>query len=150
MTSLWFQTFLLPEGWADRVRIDIAAGRVHAIQIGDAPGPNAERHAIGLPGLPNVHSHAFQRGIAGLTEFRAAAGDSFWTWRETMYRFVEVIGRDDVEALAAFAYMEMLEAGFTPRVSFITCTTTAAAALFPIPPRWRAGSQPPHRRSESA
>ncbi len=45
--------------------------------------------------------------------FRAATGDSFWTWRETMYRFVDAIGRDDIEALAAFAYMEMLEAGFT-------------------------------------
>ena len=73
----------------------------------------AECHAIGLPGLPNVHSHAFQRGMAGLTEVRATTGDNFWTWRETMYRFVDAIGRDDMEALAAFAYMEMLEAGFT-------------------------------------
>ena len=113
MTSLWFQSFLLPDGWAEQVRIDVALGRVHSIQTGEAPDSRAECHAIGLPGLPNVHSHAFQRGMAGLTETAGTTGDSFWTWRETMYRFVDAVGRDDIEALTAFAYMEMLEAGFT-------------------------------------
>jgi formimidoylglutamate deiminase len=65
------------------------------------------------PGLPNLHSHAFQRAMAGLTERRGAEADSFWTWREQMYRFVERLGPDDLEAIAAQAYMEMLEAGFT-------------------------------------
>jgi formimidoylglutamate deiminase len=69
---------------------------------------------IGLvPGLPNLHSHAFQRAMAGLTERRGSEADSFWTWRERMYRFVERLGPDDLEAIAAQAYMEMLEAGFT-------------------------------------
>jgi formimidoylglutamate deiminase len=113
MTSLWFQSFLLPDGWAEQVRIEIALGRVHSIQPGVSPDSRDECHAIGLPGLPNVHSHAFQRGMAGLTEVAGTSGDSFWTWRETMYRFVDAIDRDDVEALAAFAYLEMLEAGFT-------------------------------------
>ena len=66
-----------------------------------------------LPGLPNLHSHAFQRAMAGLTERRGSEADSFWTWREQMYRFVERLTPDDLEAIAAFAYMEMLEAGFT-------------------------------------
>jgi formiminoglutamate deiminase len=66
-----------------------------------------------VPGLPNLHSHAFQRAMAGLTERRGAKADSFWTWREQMYRFVERLGPDDLEAIAANAYMEMLEAGFT-------------------------------------
>jgi cytosine/adenosine deaminase-related metal-dependent hydrolase len=66
-----------------------------------------------VPGLPNLHSHAFQRAMAGLTERRGAEADSFWTWREQMYRFVERLTPDDLEAIAAFAYMEMLEAGFT-------------------------------------
>jgi len=66
-----------------------------------------------VPGLPNLHSHAFQRAMAGLTERRGAEADSFWTWREQMYRFVERLGPDDLEAIAAQAYMEMLEAGFT-------------------------------------
>jgi formiminoglutamate deiminase len=68
--------------------------------------------------LPNLHSHAFQRAMAGLTEHqgaerRGSEADSFWTWREQMYRFVERLTPDDLEAIAAFAYMEMLEAGFT-------------------------------------
>jgi formimidoylglutamate deiminase len=66
-----------------------------------------------VPGLPNLHSHAFQRAMAGLTERRGTEADSFWTWREQMYRFVERLTPDDLEAIAAFAYMEMLEAGFT-------------------------------------
>ena len=113
MLSLWFQSFLLPDGWAEHVRIDIALGRVHSIQAGVSRDSGAECHAIGLPGLPNVHSHAFQRGMAGLTEVASTSADSFWTWRETMYRFVNAIARDDIEDIAALAYVEMLEAGFT-------------------------------------
>ena len=112
MTSLWFQSFLLPTGWAERVRIDVAQGRIHAVAVDETPDPASECHAVGLPGLPNLHSHAFQRGIAGLSEVPRSTSDSFWTWRDTMYRFVEAISRDDIEAIAAFAYMEMLEAGF--------------------------------------
>jgi formiminoglutamate deiminase len=110
---LWFQSLLLPSGWAEQVQIDIDSGRIHSIESGVSPQPGAERHAIGVPGLPNVHSHALQRAIAGRTEVRAATGDNFWSWRDTMYRFVDSIGPDDLEAITAFAYMEMLEAGFT-------------------------------------
>ena len=75
----------------------------------------APQHVSGLaiPGLPNLHCHAFQRGMAGLAERRGPAHDSFWTWREVMYRFLGRLTPDDVEAIAAFAYMQMLEAGFT-------------------------------------
>jgi formimidoylglutamate deiminase len=112
MMNLWFQSFLLPTGWAERVRIEIAQGRIRAVVVDVAPDPASECHMIGMPGLPNLHCHAFQRGMAGLTEVPRSTGDSFWTWRDTMYRFVDAIGRDDIEAIAAFAYMEMLEAGF--------------------------------------
>jgi formimidoylglutamate deiminase len=72
------------------------------------------QHEMGhVPSLPNLHSHAFQRAMAGLTERRGSESDSFWTWREQMYRFVERLTPDDLEAIAAHAYMEMLEAGFT-------------------------------------
>src|ERR1700738_2361129 len=84
-----------------------------AVQPG-SPRGGAERVAgIALPGLPNLHCHAFQRAMAGLAERRAAAGDSFWTWREVLYRFLAELTPDDIEAIAAFAYMEMLERGFT-------------------------------------
>lgn len=113
MTTLWFQTCLLPDGWAERVRIDIALGRISAVEAGVPPEPGVSCHAIGVPGLPNVHSHAFQRAMAGITEVPGPSGDTFWSWRETMYRFVAAITPDDMEAIATFAYMEMLEAGFT-------------------------------------
>ncbi|MES2906359.1 MAG: formimidoylglutamate deiminase, partial [Pseudomonadota bacterium] len=66
-----------------------------------------------LPGLPNLHSHSFQRAMAGLAEVRGPQGDSFWTWRQVMYHFLSVLDADDVEAIAAFAFMDMLEGGFT-------------------------------------
>jgi len=114
MSKLWFEAALLPQGWTRGVRITAGAeGLIERVEEGTAAGAGDERHAIGLPGLPNVHSHAFQRGLAGLTERRGPAGDSFWTWRELMYRFVERIDPEGVEAIAALAYAEMLEGGFT-------------------------------------
>ena len=68
---------------------------------------------IAISGLPNLHCHAFQRGMAGLAERRGPQADSFWTWREVMYRFLDRLSPADVHAITAFAYMQMLEAGFT-------------------------------------
>ncbi len=116
-TGLWFHSLLLPEGWADNVRLTLADGRVEAITRNAPAESGDERHEIGLPGLPNLHSHAFQRGMAGFTEQRGprldSNEDSFWTWREAMYRFVDRMEPDDVEAIAAQAFLEMLEGGFT-------------------------------------
>lgn len=113
MTGLFFDEALLPEGWARDARITIADGRVESIVIGSAAEPGDQRHRIGLPGICNLHSHAFQRGMAGLAEIKGASSDSFWTWREVMYRFVGRMTAEDIEAVAAQAYVEMLEAGFT-------------------------------------
>ncbi len=113
MTTLVFAQALLPDGWADNVRVDIANGRIVRVTSGATAAAGDERHAIGLPGMPNLHSHAFQRGMAGLAETRGPATDSFWTWREQMYRFALAMSPDDVEAVAAQAYVEMLESGFT-------------------------------------
>ena len=113
MAALLFDQALLPEGWRSAVRIVAAGGRIASIETGVAAGPNDERHAIALPGMPNLHSHAFQRGMAGLAEVRGPAADTFWTWRETMYRFALSMSPDDVEAVAAQLYVEMLEAGYT-------------------------------------
>jgi formimidoylglutamate deiminase len=113
MGGLWFESALLPQGWARQVRLTATDGHIGEVLTGVPPAAGDERHRIGLPGLPNVHSHAFQRGLAGLTERRGAGDDSFWTWRELMYRFVERIEPDELEALAALSFAEMLEAGFT-------------------------------------
>ena len=112
-TRLHFERLLLCDGWSSNVRVTIRNGLVAAIHS-DAPRePGDEAHVIGLPGMPNLHSHAFQRALAGLTERRGEGEDSFWIWRAEMYRFVEVLDPDAMRAIAALAYMEMMEAGFT-------------------------------------
>jgi formiminoglutamate deiminase len=110
---LWFQSALTPEGWACDVRITVQDGRIAAIAANTPAEPGDERHAVAIPGLCNVHSHAFQRGMAGLAETRGPEGDNFWTWREVMYRFLDRLTPEEVEAIAALAYVEMLERGFT-------------------------------------
>ena len=113
MAALFFDRALTPDGWKRDVRLSIDDGAIGAVSPDSAPEPADERHAIGLPGMPNLHSHAFQRGMAGLAEIRGPQADSFWTWRETMYRFALTMTPEDVEAVAAQLYVEMLEAGFT-------------------------------------
>jgi formiminoglutamate deiminase len=113
MTRLWFERALLPAGWADAVTVEIANGLVAGVATGTDSAEADERHAVAIPGLPNLHSHAFQRAMAGLTEVRGPVGDSFWTWREQMYRTLDRLDPDDMEAIANMAYVEMLEAGFT-------------------------------------
>jgi formimidoylglutamate deiminase len=111
--ALFFDHALLPSGWARDVRVSVADGMIVSV-AGDATPDGAEHvPGIAVPGLPNLHSHAFQRAMAGLAERRGPQTDSFWTWREVMYRFLAQLSPDDVEAIAAFANMEMLEAGFT-------------------------------------
>jgi len=113
MTSLWFETALLTDGWAKDVRISVADGRIASVVVGVEPSGLDERGAVALPGLANLHSHAFQRAMAGLTEARGPTADSFWSWRELMYHFVGRLDPADLEAIAGLAYAEMLECGFT-------------------------------------
>ncbi len=119
MGKLFFDTALLPGGWADAVTIEVAAdGVIARVAAGSVPPPDATRAGIGLPGMPNLHSHAFQRGMAGLAEVAGDTPDSFWTWRQVMYGFLDKLTPDDVEAIAAQLYVEMLEAGFTSVAEF--------------------------------
>lgn len=113
MSRLHFASALLPSGWANDVQVVITAGAIAAVTPGVAPTAGDERHAIALPGLASLHSHAFQRGMAGLAERRGDSTDTFWTWRETMYRFVLAMTPDDVAAVATLLYVELLEQGFT-------------------------------------
>ena len=113
MTQWWAPFALLPEGWARDVTIDVdAAGRIKAVMANSAPCGMRLDGAV-VPAMPNLHSHAFQRAIAGRTG-QAAPGrdDSFWTWRQAMYAFLDRVDGDAFEAIAAQAYVEMVKAGY--------------------------------------
>ncbi len=114
--KLRFEHALLPDGIHADVVVEVADGRLVAV---GAPAAEARRVAgLALPGMPNLHSHAFQRAMAGSAEVASDAEHSFWGWREVMYRFVERLSPEDVTAIAAFAYLEMLEAGYTQVAEF--------------------------------
>jgi len=113
MMAYWFQRAWIDNGWQRDVRLTIEDGRISAVEAGIAAAPGDERHAAALPGLCNVHSHGFQRGMAGLSERRSRPDDNFWSWREIMYRFLDRLTPEDVAAITAQAYVEMLEGGFT-------------------------------------
>lgn len=94
-----------PQGWQRDAWVDGASG----VEV---------RARFALPGMPNLHSHAFQRAMAGLAERRGPGDDSFWTWREAMYAFASRIGPEDLQAIAAQLYGEMLKAGYTQVCEF--------------------------------
>jgi len=106
------QSALLTSGWARHVRVSVQGGRISAIETDTAPLSSDHRVDTLLPALGNLHSHSFQRGMAGMTEFRRAGQDNFWTWRDLMYRFVDRLTPEHIEAIAALVFMEMQEAGY--------------------------------------
>ncbi|MDN3646596.1 formimidoylglutamate deiminase [Pontixanthobacter aestiaquae] len=117
-TTISARQALTAQGWRENVTVSIGDdGR-----IADVAGEDTRvDHTVGvlLPGLSNVHSHSFQRAMAGLAEQRGpSTKDDFWTWREVMYRFLELLTPDDVEAIAAQVQMEMLEAGYSAQAEF--------------------------------
>ncbi|WP_428851924.1 formimidoylglutamate deiminase [Imbroritus primus] len=118
--ELFASDALLPDGWARDVllRWD-AAGTLCSIEA-DAQADAAVPRAPGplLPGMPNLHSHAFQRAFAGLTEFRGNPQDSFWSWRAEMYRFALRISPEALQAIATQLYIDMLKAGYTSVCEF--------------------------------
>jgi formiminoglutamate deiminase len=116
-SKLHLETALMPDGWRHDVVVTVEHGTITSVGAAGS-GPAERISGVGVPGLPNLHSHAFQRAMAGLTERRGSEAASFWTWREQMYRFVERLTPDDLESIAALAYVEMLEAGFTSVAEF--------------------------------
>ncbi|CAG2142344.1 formimidoylglutamate deiminase [Cupriavidus plantarum] len=126
-SQLFARQALLPGGWARDVLLGWdASGRLTAVTPEATPEDGIARAAGPVvPGMPNLHSHAFQRGFAGLTEMRSASdgddpagGDSFWSWRTLMYRFALRLSPDTLEAIATQLYVEMLRAGYTSVCEF--------------------------------
>ncbi|MEP5729911.1 MAG: formimidoylglutamate deiminase [Sulfitobacter sp.] len=103
---------MLSTGWASGVRLTVTLGEITKIETGQQSGPEDVVTDTLLPALGNLHSHSFQRAMAGMTEYRMAGRDSFWTWRDLMYRFTAHLSAEQVEAIAAFVFLEMQEAGY--------------------------------------
>lgn len=102
----------LSTGWASNVRVTHADGRITDIAPNQTPDAHDTCVDTLLPALANLHSHSFQRAMAGMTEYRMAGKDSFWTWRDLMYRFTANLTPEHIEAIAAFVFLEMQEAGY--------------------------------------
>jgi formimidoylglutamate deiminase len=126
------QSAYLPQGWIRDVRVTVSSeGIITAIDASAAAEPHqeAERHRIPetaieridgivIPGMPNAHSHAFQRAMAGNAEYRSSARDSFWTWRQAMYALANRIGPEELRVVATQLFVEMLKAGYTSVAEF--------------------------------
>ena len=119
MPAYFVDRALLPGGWASQVRLEVdAAGMITSVQAKAAPEGAERLSGALLPGMPNLHSHAFQRAMAGLAEVAGNPNDSFWTWRELMYRLVGKVTPDHLETIARQLYIEMLKAGYTSVAEF--------------------------------
>ena len=111
MPKIYARQALTPDGWAYNLCVEISDGRIGRIS-NDKDGRHQSVDLL-LPAPVNLHSHAFQRAMAGLTESRGPdPSDSFWTWRQLMYRFLGQLTPEHVQAIAELAFMEMLEAGY--------------------------------------
>ncbi len=119
MTHVFARKALLQKGWADNVRLHICDGRIDDVQIGTTPAADDIATGVIIPGIPNAHSHAFQRALAGRTEMRSPEGkDNFWTWRERMYQLAGHLDPETLAAIACQAYSEMLASGYTAVAEF--------------------------------
>ncbi|KAB0564460.1 formimidoylglutamate deiminase [Pseudomonas palleroniana] len=119
MSAFFAERALLPNGWANDVRLEVGAdGLLTKVEV-NASADAAERlRGPMLAGMPNLHSHAFQRAMAGLAEVAGNPNDSFWTWRDLMYRMVGKINPDQLHVIARQLYIEMLKAGYTSVAEF--------------------------------
>ncbi|BAU77032.1 formimidoylglutamate deiminase [Metapseudomonas furukawaii] len=119
MSAFFAERALLPQGWARNVRFEIAPNGLIERVRPDASAEGAERlRGPALAGMPNLHSHAFQRAMAGLAEVAGNPNDSFWTWRDLMYRLVGRLTPEQMEVIARQLYVEMLKAGYTSVAEF--------------------------------
>ena len=119
MSVFFAERVLLPAGWANNVRFEVSAdGFLTKVQA-DSERQGAELiNGAVVPGMPNLHSHAFQRAMAGLAEVAGNPNDSFWTWRDLMYRLVGQISPQQLGVIARQLYIEMLKGGFTSVAEF--------------------------------
>lgn len=119
MRTLYFDSALLPQGWMDDVALTINQnGNIEDVMVKTATPDHVQSAGCVLPGIPNLHSHAHQRAMAGLAEYAGENTDSFWSWRDVMYQYVNRITPQQLESVAAQLYVEMLKSGYTTVAEF--------------------------------
>ncbi|MFP5392095.1 MAG: formimidoylglutamate deiminase [Gammaproteobacteria bacterium] len=119
MQRLHARHALLPDGWAEEVALRWDdAGNLVEVLAGAPPDASAPTARYVIPGMVNLHSHTFQRALAGLAEVAGEGPDSFWTWRDLMYRFAGAITPAHLHAIAAQAFAEGLRHGYTSVCEF--------------------------------
>ena len=134
INSLFARHALLPDGWQSDVRIAWDAhGNLTALTAGAARLPGETEAGLVLPGMVNLHSHAFQRALGGLSETAGAGPDSFWTWRDLMYRFARHITPEHIEAIAAQLFAECLRHGYTAVCEFHYVQRDQQGAMYARP-----------------
>ena len=134
MNALFARHALLPEGWQGDVLIEWdARGNLTRVQPGARPPIGVARAEYVVPGMVNLHSHAFQRALGGLTERAGDGPDSFWTWRDLMYRFAAHITPEQVEAIAAQLFSECLRHGYTALCEFHYIQRDPGGAMYARP-----------------
>ena len=110
--NIFSQRARLADRWAENVRVTVSDGQIEKIEIGVKPESADTKVDTLLPALTNLHSHSFQRAMAGMTEYQTAGQENFWTWRELMYRFLNHLTPEDISAIAALTFMEMQKSGY--------------------------------------
>jgi formimidoylglutamate deiminase len=119
MKNYFFKQALLPNGWHDNIRIRIDADGFFSDVLANAkPGDCDVKLGCVIPAMPNCHSHVFQRTMAGLTEYKTAENDSFWSWRDLMYKYANLIDAKQLYHIARYVYCEMLLAGYSSVCEF--------------------------------
>ena len=110
---------LLSQGWAKNVRLGVDdKGLIVSLKTNVSAEQDDHRLGLVIPGLVNCHSHAFQRAMAGLTEYQVSPTDTFWSWRKTMYRFANLVSPEDLQDIASYLYLEMIKQGYTSVAEF--------------------------------
>src|SRR5271156_2088669 len=145
MSIYRLQSVYLPQGWANDVLVTVSDGMITAIETNTRAEPQPGRaeieslDGIVVPGMPNAHSHAFQRAMAGNAEYRHSARASFWTWRQAMYALANRIAPYDLQIVATQLFIEMLKAGYTSVAEFHYLHRQTSGAHYPnANPLWDA------------
>lgn len=131
--KLWAPSVRTVDGWRDDVTMTVDDGRLVALEAETEPGDATVLSGPVVPGMPNAHSHSFQYAMAGLAQQAQTPDDSFWTWRKTMYALANAVDPDDVEAIAAMCFVDLLEGGFTSVAEFHYLHHPAAGGRYDDP-----------------